>query len=160
VFGYADDIEAVSVEVPAMVVQAVLEDEATPRDVVTDLLQDALSVAAGRVPDPAGLPELVDSAREQVLRLRPGDRDDALAGLLERLTPLDPRRPCRDLLEHLLDGINSCLLLYREESAEERPLSEDDEEDSVGEIAGPVVEEFCAAVRERAAPAHRRVEEA
>jgi hypothetical protein len=42
--------------------------------------------------------------------------------------------------------------------AEERPPSEDDEEDLAEEVAGPVVEEFCEAVRERAALAHRRVE--
>jgi hypothetical protein len=29
-------------------------------------------------------------------------------------TLLDPRRPAQDLLEHLLDGINSCWLLNDE----------------------------------------------
>jgi hypothetical protein len=47
-----------------------------------------------------------------------------------RLTPLDPRRPARDLLEDLLSGIRGCRLLYVEYA--EHP---DVESDSDGEEA-------------------------
>jgi hypothetical protein len=147
VFSYADDIEAVSVEVPTMIVGAICEQD-TPRDIVTELLADANIVATGRHPDPVGLPALVDAARDQVQRLKPRDRDIALAGLLESLTPLDPRRPSRDLLEHLLDGIRACLVVYSNEIDEHGPPAEP---------SGFVLKQFRDAVRQRAALTHHRV---
>jgi len=151
VFGYADDIEAVSVEVPGMVVEAILGEDAAPREVVLELLADAAAVRQGRHPDPGGLPDLVDAAREQVARLPAGQRDEVLAGLLARVTPLDPLRPARDLLEHLLDGIRGCLLVYREEGVSQATEDLDDaDEDDYDRIGAKVEGEFAAAVRQRA----------
>jgi hypothetical protein len=46
---------------------------------------------------------------------RPLDQDSPrLAELMPCLTPLDPARSSRDLLEDLLHGIRGCHLLYRE----------------------------------------------
>jgi hypothetical protein len=63
-----------------------------------------------------------------------------------RLTPLDPRRPARDLLEDLLSGIRGCRLLYVEHPDVE---SEDGEEadDALGEALDTA---FCDEVRVRA----------
>jgi hypothetical protein len=161
VFTYADDLEAVSVEVPSTVVQAVVEEEQSPRQIVTDLLGDAMAVARGRVPDPAGLPDLVDAARDQVARLRPGEQDEALAGLLERLTVLDPRQASRDLLEHLCDGLRSCLLVYRDAIDDDGPAADDDadepDDEAVAAMAARVVAQFVDAVRQRAARDHDRL---
>jgi hypothetical protein len=102
VFAFVDDIEAVSVQVPSMVVAAVLDEGTAPRRVVADLLVAARKAGEGRMPDPAGLIAAVDAARDQVGRLPATERDVALSSLLDRVTVLDPRRPGRDLLEHLL----------------------------------------------------------
>ncbi len=151
VFGYADDIEAVSVEVPGLVVEAILGEDAAPREVVLELLADAAAVRQGRHPDPGGLPDLVDAAREQVARLPAGQREEVLAGLLARVTPLDPLRSARDLLEHLLDGMRGCLLVYREEGVSQATEDLDDaDEDDYDRIGAKVEGEFAAAVRQRA----------
>jgi hypothetical protein len=109
-----------------------------PRQVVVGMITDALAVAEGRQPDPEGLPGLVDDAREQVKRLSIADPDAAIAGMLESLTPLNPCRPSRDLLEQLLDGVYSCLIVYRD-TLECRPG------------ARTAVDEFVARIRTRAA---------
>ena len=118
VFSVADDIEAVSVEVPAYTVDVVADGSATPREVVLGLLAEADAVRHGRVPDPTGLLQRVDAAREQIRRIDLGHREQALSALLDRLTPLDPQRPAHDLLEHLLSGLRACLLVYREETVD------------------------------------------
>lgn len=149
VFAYADDIEAVSVQVPTFVVKA-RRGGLGPREVVAAMLAEAHEVRQGHVPAPARLPALVDAARAKVRKLPPGDREQALAAMLKRLTLLDPVRPSRDLLEHLLDGVRSCLLVYGEAAEDaEAELGEDlnyDEDD----IDGRVGEAFFAAVRLRA----------
>jgi len=154
VFAYADDIEAVSVRVPGLVVEAILAEDAAPREVVPGLLAGAAAVRRGRRPDPAGLPDLVDAAREQVAGLPAGQREEAVAGLLARITPLDPLRPGRDLLEHLLDGMRGCLLGYRGEGvgrAAEDLDDTDEDGDAKADVIGAKVEgEFVAALRQRA----------
>jgi len=170
VFGYADDIEAVSVEVPAHVVEAILGEHASSREVVTGLLVEAAAVREGRVPDPAALLARVDNALTEVRRIRVGQREQVLAALLARLTPLDPLRPARDLLEHLLSGARACLLVYREEAVSratpdrvpppddaDSDADDDVDEDELDEISTRVSEDFTAAVRHRAARDHARL---
>ncbi|MFY1674082.1 hypothetical protein ACN27G_29720 [Plantactinospora sp. WMMB334] len=88
VFPFADDIESVSVEVPAYVVSVTLDDSATPREAVSSLLAEAHAVREGRIPDPAGLLQRVDAAREQIRRIDVAHREQTLAALLDRVTPL------------------------------------------------------------------------
>src|SRR6266508_3439917 len=57
VFTAADDLEAVSVEVPSMVVAAVVDDGVPPREVVLELLAEATAMREGRVVDPSVLVE-------------------------------------------------------------------------------------------------------
>ena len=65
---------------------------------------------------------------ELVQRLPANQRETALASQPVRSTLLDPQRPARDLLEHLLDGINSCWLLYDEYANDAAiDLDQDDE---------------------------------
>jgi hypothetical protein len=87
--------------------------------------------------DRAALEELVD-------RLPADQRREALAAEPARTTLLDPRRPARDLLEHLLDGVSSCHLLYAEYAIagghravddDVEPDDEDDDFDSDGRVA-------------------------
>ncbi|MFB9443017.1 hypothetical protein Dvina_51340 [Dactylosporangium vinaceum] len=156
VFSVADDIEAVSVEVPSYMVDVVVDRSATPREVVIGLLAEADAVRHGRVPDPTGLLQRVDAAREQIRRIDVGHREQALSALLERLTPLDPQRPAHDLLEHLLNGVRACLLVYREEAidASAAPPDRDDDEgddDEFDRMIAAATAAFTAAVRDRAA---------
>src|SRR6266545_1881868 len=96
VFAEADDIQPVSVDVPTLVVEQIVDAAVPPREVVLGLLRTAVAAGNGEVADP-------------------GDgRDEALAGARVRAAMVNPRRPARDLLEHLLDGIASCRLLYEE----------------------------------------------
>jgi hypothetical protein len=157
VFGYADDIEAVSVEVPTLVVTAIIDDDTSPREVVLDLLADAVAVRDGRILDPSTLAARVDEARARAAHFPAAQREEIMASLLERITPLDPARPARDLLEHLLDGISSCLLAYREhrigDGAPEDDLDAgdgDNGDDLLGGISAKVVDEFTVAVRQHA----------
>jgi hypothetical protein len=144
VFTWADDLEGAAVEVPATIVKAVLEEGMPPRHVVVGMLTDALAVGEGRQPDPEGLPALVDAAREQAQQLPVADPDAAVAGMLESLTPLNPCRPSRDLLEQLLDGVYSCLIVYR---------------DTAGHRRAPrlTIDEFVTRVRARATRDHDRL---
>jgi hypothetical protein len=146
VFAFADDIETVSVEVPSLVVAAVLDAGVPPRQVVVDLLLAARRVGEGRIPDPVGLIAQVDAAQDQVARLPPSQREATLTALLDRITVLDPRLPSRDLLEHLLDGIHTCRLVFIE-SGEERDDWDDDDESGSEDVGDA---EFGALVREQA----------
>lgn len=87
VFSVADDIEAVSVEVPPCVIDVVVDGSATPWEAVLGLLAEADAVRQGRIPDPAGLLQRVDAARDQIRRIDLGHREQALSALLDRLTP-------------------------------------------------------------------------
>jgi hypothetical protein len=93
VFAEADDIQPVSVDVPTLVVEQIVDAAVPPREVVLGLLRTAVADGDGEVAD---------------------GRDEALAGARVRAVMVNPRRPVRDLLEHLLDGIASCRLLYEE----------------------------------------------
>jgi hypothetical protein len=90
VFAYADDIEATSVEVPAFVVKGV-EAGLTPRQIVVEMLSEAIGVREGLTPDPVGLTGLVDAARAKVSELPAENREDVLVALLGRLTLLHGR---------------------------------------------------------------------
>jgi hypothetical protein len=105
----ADDIEALAVETPTLVLERLATGE-TPREVVTDLVAEAMAVAEGRVPDLAQLLQRVEEIGQRASKY--GTQADHLreAMLSElRITPLDPSRPSRDLLEDLLDGLLAAL---------------------------------------------------
>ncbi|WP_433077776.1 hypothetical protein ACQP1P_35445 [Dactylosporangium sp. CA-052675] len=120
----ADRIEALPYPTPTAVLEMVT-DRRSPADAVMTLIQEAMSVAEGELPpDSAAADILIDAG--------------ANSGESIRLTPLDPQRPARDLLEDLLAGIRGCRLLYEAES--------DDDGDS-----------FDQAVQERAAADHDRL---
>ncbi|MEY9947127.1 Voldacs domain-containing protein [Kitasatospora sp. GAS1066B] len=82
---------------------------------------------------PAALREQLDEAEEVIAEYADDDSEEAdtvLTGI--RLTPLDPRRPARDLVEDLLTAINGCWLLHDEYAEDE---DRDDEEESDDETA-------------------------
>lgn len=124
-----------------------------------------MKVADGVLPDPAAFREQLDEAEEMIAEYTDHDADDAeeadavLTGI--RLTPLDPRRPARDLLEDLLTGIHGCWLIH-DEYAE--PLPDEDAEDTE-EPDDEAAErhqhhsraQFAAAVRAVAAENHDRL---
>ncbi|MFJ7275521.1 hypothetical protein [Kitasatospora sp. NPDC098663] len=107
----ADNIEALPHETPTLIL-APIDDGATPREAVTGLVRHALHITDGLLPDPAALRDQIDDTQETLAEL--GDDAPDLADIELRLTPLDPRRPGRDLLEDLLAGIHGCWLLYTE----------------------------------------------
>ncbi|WP_167837590.1 hypothetical protein [Nocardia altamirensis] len=107
----ADDIEALQVETPTLVLERLDEGE-SPTEVVVDLIAEAMAVHEGRVPAPWGLVARVAEIEEQARKFEvdADTRAAMLAGF--RISRLDPSRPALDLLEDLLDGIRGCLLLY------------------------------------------------
>ncbi|MEU7631349.1 hypothetical protein AB0C34_15370 [Nocardia sp. NPDC049220] len=107
----ADDIEALQVETPTLVLERLTAGE-TPTDVVVDLIAEAMAVHEGRVPAPWSLVARVADIEAQAHKfgVDADTRDAMLAGF--RISHLDPARPALDLLEDLLDGIRGCLLLY------------------------------------------------
>jgi hypothetical protein len=124
----ADDIRALPVEAPSQVLK-LFDVGSTAYRIVVGMVTDAMLVADGVV-----------SGIGALLAQRDGQEDEADDQPTPiRLTPLDPRRPARDLLEDLLAGIYGCRLLY----AEYRDAEGDDEQTSADDI-------FCAAVREEA----------
>ncbi|GAA3516301.1 hypothetical protein [Actinocatenispora rupis] len=157
VFAESDTIQACSIEVPSAVVEAVVAEGRAPRAVVLALLSEASTVRRGRVPDPEAVAEQVAAAHRHAERLPPEQRDALLRALLPpRATLLDPLRPSRDLLEHLLDGIRSSAVLYREVALDEwtgDDGSPDDEDDEVERVDG----EFVAEVRAEATATHDRL---
>lgn len=82
-----------------------------------------------------------------------------------RATVLDPRRPARDLLEHLLDGIPSCYLRYCEYANEELVCADQDEDPAFedhdaaaeAERCGEITDEFTDLMQEKAASTDRRL---
>jgi hypothetical protein len=95
VFAEADDIQAVSVQVPSLVVEAITEQHASPRDVVLGLLHEAVAAADGTIADlPAVVADRV--ALEDLLEELPeAERDRALAAEPPRTTLLGRRSRCR-----------------------------------------------------------------
>lgn len=145
VFADADDIQPVSIDVPSVVVERIIDGEEPPHEVVLGLLRVAVAAGEGRIADLPGIVAERAELEEVVQRLPADKRERALASAPVRATLLDPRRPARDLLEHLLDGINSCWLLYDESS--------DETDGGFGDAAADAGrgEEFAELVRERAA---------
>ncbi|MER6394891.1 hypothetical protein ABT263_02355 [Kitasatospora sp. NPDC001603] len=133
----ADAIEALAHETPTLVLE-LIDAGASPHDAVAGLVRHALQVADGLLPDPTALRDQLNDFEEALAEYSEGDGDGGLdpedTGL--RLTPLDPRRPARDLLEDLLAGIHGCWLLHDqytdsdhdEDATPETPAHEDDEE--------------------------------
>ncbi|MBB5828592.1 hypothetical protein [Micromonospora carbonacea] len=150
VFAEADDIEAVSVEVPALVVGRIVDDRVSPRRVVMDLLRAAVAAGEGVIVDPEAV--AADYARIQslVAGLPAGQRAEVLASEPVRATLLDPRRPARDLLEHLLDGIASCRLLFTEYADDEPEAQRSVRGETASGAAEPEESEFVVLVREEA----------
>lgn len=160
VFAESDDIQACSIEVPALVVEQVIEGQRTPREVVLGLLADAAIVRRGGVPDPDAIAEQIEGLDRLAEHFPDGEGE----GLTARTTPLDPLRPARDLLEHLLDGLGSSQLLYLDtanDPDDNADLIEDDDEqpESVEEPddTTQLEEQFRDAVRVEARRTHPRL---
>lgn len=148
----ADNIEALAVRAPTAVLEMFGAGQ-SPQAIVVDLVRDAMTVAEGKIPDPQGLIDQIEQARANAEKYGPGDQE-LLAGLMPRLTPLDPTRPAQDLLEDLLDGIRGCLLLYRESADYAEDGQEDDSDTDEDEV---VVNEFLDALREEASAHQDRI---
>jgi hypothetical protein len=108
----ADDIEALPHETPTVIL-GLMDDGASAHDAVTSLVSHAMQITDGLLPDPAVLREQLDDLEETVAEYIDEDELD-LTDLALRLTPLDPKRPARDLLEDLIAGIYGCWLLHSE----------------------------------------------
>ncbi|MGX6605959.1 hypothetical protein ACWKSP_28100 [Micromonosporaceae bacterium Da 78-11] len=167
VFAEAYDIQAVSVQVPALVVEAIEDDGLSPHQIVLQLLQAAVAAANGEIADLAGVLAERAQLEEFVQQLPPDQRDEMMAAEPVRTTPLDPRRPARDLLEHLLDGIASGELLYAEyvsggadpdvdDAVFDEPV-EDASPDPEGERRDVIAEKFADLVRAQAAATRERM---
>ena len=124
----ADAIEALPVQTPTLVLERMHAGQ-SPRQVVLDLVQDAITVAEGGLRDPhaliAQLTVLEETAAAYPQQQSDGLRDALLAEF--RTTPLDPARPARDLLEDLLTGIRGCWLIYHEYADDD--IEDEDEDD-------------------------------
>jgi hypothetical protein len=136
----ADNIEALPVEVPTLVLQRVAGGE-TVHHVVVSLVREAMSAAAGELPDLDAV--LARVAEVEARAAQFGDRADEIREALmpRRTTPLDPARPARDLLEDLLAGIRGCWLLWLDHGDEDDGDELDaDMEDEVDEESDYKVE--------------------
>jgi hypothetical protein len=107
----ADNIEALPHQTPTRVLE-LMETGLSPRAAVTSLIRRAMMVADGEVPDPLTLRDEIDAATTLADQYATGDPQGGTEFLNLRLTPLDPQRPARDLLEDPLAGIRGCWLLY------------------------------------------------
>jgi hypothetical protein len=108
----ADNIEELPHRTPTVVLE-LISDGASARAAVTTLVRHALHVADGLLADPLALRDQLDGLEEEVAQYTGQDEPD-LTDVAVSLTPLDPKRPARDLLEDLLSGIHGCWLLYSE----------------------------------------------
>ncbi|MFD7587676.1 hypothetical protein ACFV84_19905 [Kitasatospora sp. NPDC059811] len=125
----ADNIEDLPHQTPTLVLE-LLDAGHTPHDAVTGLVRHALHIADGLLPDPAGLREQLedlDGALDDYTEDYTDDEETDPEDTGLRLTPLDPRRPARDLLEDLLAGIHGCWVLHTEyDDLDEEHLGTDD----------------------------------
>lgn len=93
---------------------AIDEHDMTPREVIRNLLTAARQTAEGKIPSLDATISQIARAQEHVETLPEEQRNEVYEALLpDRTTPLDPQRPTRDLLEHLLDGIRAANALFR-----------------------------------------------
>lgn len=128
----------------------------SPYDAVTGLVRHAMKVADGVLPDPIAFREQLAEAEELITEYA----DDAESGAVligVRLTPLDPRRPARDLLEDLLTGINGCWLLHDEYAEPDDEGDEGDEPDGEDESDDETAERHQRRSRARFAALVRAV---
>ncbi|WP_033213654.1 hypothetical protein [Kitasatospora phosalacinea] len=123
----ADNIEALPHETPTLVL-GLIQDGATPHEAVTKLVRHAMHITDGLLPDPVALRDQLEDLEETVAEYT-GEDDPDLENIAVRLTPLDPKRPARDLLEDLLTGIHGCWLLHSE-------CDESDEDEDLGDPEG------------------------
>lgn len=156
----ADNIEALPHETPTLVL-GLINDGVSPYDAVTSLVRHAMHVADGLLPDPSALRDQLEDLEEELAEFSGEDEAD-LTGVALRLTPLDPQRPARDLLEDLLTGIHGCWLLHSEYD------DLDNGEPGTGEVEelddaqaaqhqNRSLERFARLVREAAARHHDRL---
>lgn len=150
----ADDIEALPYATPTAVLE-LMETGMSPTAAVTALIRDAMTVAEGEVPDLDALQDLVEEAEDNADRDGEDDSDPDAEPTKVRLTPLDPRRPARDMLENLMSGIRGCWLLYQEYA--EAPADQDDDEVFDDELDDAIDSAFRDAVRARAAADRHRL---
>ncbi|MEV0537241.1 hypothetical protein [Kitasatospora sp. NPDC050463] len=127
----AGTIEALPHETPTLVLE-LLDAGHTPYDAVTGLVRHALHIADGLLPDPAGLREQLEDL-DEALAAEIADQGTDPEDIGLRLTPLDPKRPARDLLEDLLSGIHGCWLLH-DEHDDLDDLDEHDEHDDLDDL--------------------------
>lgn len=138
--------EALPIQTPILVLERMHAGHA-PRQVVLDLVQDAITVAKGGLRDPYALTSQL-ATLEETAAAHPEQQSPREALLSEfRTTPLDPARPARDLLEDLLTGIRGCRLIYHEHAD-----LDDEEEDkrALEDERERIDEEFVDEVREQA----------
>jgi hypothetical protein len=118
---------------------------------VLDLLRTAVAAGDGVILD---LPQLLAQHHGEV-EIATEEQPEVADPTSVRVTELDPRRPARDLLEHLLDGIAACHLLYAEyDDGPDEPWDGQDDEPSADVEASRhdrTAEEFTELVRARAA---------
>ncbi|MEV0569419.1 hypothetical protein [Dactylosporangium sp. NPDC050588] len=145
----ADNIEALPHATPTKVLE-MLDLGLSPRNVVIELITDAMRVAEGEMPDLDEARDAIDDAEQ----LADHDADGAEV-MPVRLTPFDPQRPARDLLEDLLAGIRGCWLLYTEHYI----LSTERADDASDEYRDDEIDtSFIQAVRKRASEDRKRLE--
>ncbi|OHV63477.1 hypothetical protein BCD48_38285 [Pseudofrankia sp. BMG5.36] len=160
----SDNIEALPHETPTFVLERLVDGE-SPQDVVLGLVAEARDIADGVIPNLTRLLEQIDEANSRTDILFEVDGENVHAHVIpHRLTPLDPLRPARDLLEDLLRGVRGCYLLFDEyaysavvaeragtDRDDDRPIDDDDVDDEQHhEIHQKVFAEFVRRVREAA----------
>ncbi|MER7007789.1 hypothetical protein ABT297_32760 [Dactylosporangium sp. NPDC000555] len=148
----ADNIEAIPVRTPTDVLE-LLDVDYSPTDIVTAMIRDAMAIAAGQVPDVDVLRDRLDEA-EELADEHTTDEFSAQELRKIRLTPLDPQRPARDMLEDLLTGIHGCWLLYNEYADHSDVDLDDEVDEKLDDLHEQMQTEFSNAVREEAR-AHR-----
>ncbi|MDY0811090.1 hypothetical protein [Kitasatospora purpeofusca] len=113
-----------------------------------------MHITDGLLPDPTALREQLDDL-EETLAEYTGEDDPDLENIALRLTPLDPKRPARDLLEDLLTGIHACWLLHNEyddlDTDEDLGDAEDWDDEQTEEHQSRSRQRFAQLVRETAA---------
>ncbi|RAJ38389.1 hypothetical protein K353_04326 [Kitasatospora sp. SolWspMP-SS2h] len=150
----ADDIEALPHETPTLVL-GLIQDGATPYEAVAALVRHAMHITDGLLLDPVALRDQLEDFEETVAEHTGEDHPD-LDDVAVRLTPLDPKRPARDLLEDLLAGIHGCWLLHSahdgpDEDDDRRDTGDRDDDERAAEHQRRSRERFARLVRETAA---------
>jgi hypothetical protein len=159
----ADNIEALPHATPTAVLE-LMETGMSPTAAVTALIRDAMAVAEGKVPDLDALQDKIEEAEENAERYGQGDPEAVAEFMKIRLTPLDPRRPARDMLEDLLSGIRGCWLLYHEYAdlpadEDDTELSDEDGDEAFDDDLDEAIDTaFRDAVRARAAADRHRLD--